>query len=159
VRGQDACRRSIELPFDGWHCCTSLQYGALMAWIPQLAEPNVDAPGDTTRTNPVRTALRTALRRLVLGAFSCAVAMIALLISTVVLSVTGLSFDPHGYGMIFGILLAVVLNPVAWMLWVLYRSLRRGADRPAHSLQKKSSMDEAPESPRSSQAWGGRAGL
>jgi hypothetical protein len=65
--------------------------------------------------------LRTALRRLVLGAFFCVVAMIVLLIGMVVLSVTGLSFDPHGYGMIFGILLAAVLTPVALVLWALYR--------------------------------------
>jgi hypothetical protein len=72
------------------------------------------------RTSPVRTALR----RLVLGAFSCAIAMIVLLVGLAVLSVTGLSFDPHGYGMLFGILLAVVLTPVALVLWVLYRWLR-----------------------------------
>jgi hypothetical protein len=91
-----------------------------MASTPQLAEPDMDAPGDTTGTNP----LRTALRRLVLGAFSGAVAMIALLIGMAVLSVTGLSFDPHGYAMLFGILLAVVLSPIALMLWFLYRALR-----------------------------------
>jgi hypothetical protein len=95
-----------------------------MVSIRQLAGPNMDAPGDTTRPNPVRTALR----RLVLGAFSCVLAMIALLIGIAVLSITGLSFDPHGYGMIFGILLAAVLTPVALTLWVLYRSLRRGDD-------------------------------
>jgi magnesium-transporting ATPase (P-type) len=79
-----------------------------------------DVPGDSNRTNP----LRTALRRLVLGAFCCAVAMIVLLIGMAVLGVTGLSFDPHGYGMLFGILLAVVLAPVALMLWITYRMLR-----------------------------------
>jgi hypothetical protein len=102
-------------------CCASLSHAGLMASTPQLAEPNMDAPGDT---NP----LRTALRRLVLGAFFCAVAMIVLLIGMAVLSVSGLSFDPHGYGMFAGILLATVLTPVAVMLRVLYRSLRCGDD-------------------------------
>jgi hypothetical protein len=91
-----------------------------MASTPQFAEPNMDAPGGTTRPNP----LRTVLRRLVLGAFVCAVAVIVLLIGVVVLSVTGLSFDPHGYGTIFGSVLAVVLMLVAQMLWALYRWLR-----------------------------------
>jgi hypothetical protein len=77
-----------------------------------------------TRTSP----LRTVLRRLVLGAFVCVVALIVLLAGTAVLSVTGLSFDPHGYGMFAGILFAVVLMPVALMLWVLYRWMRRGGD-------------------------------
>jgi uncharacterized BrkB/YihY/UPF0761 family membrane protein len=84
----------------------------------------MDAPGDTTRPNP----LRTALRRLVLGVFSCAVALIVLLVGIAVLSVAGLSFDPHGYTMLFGILLAAVLTPVALVLWLLYRWLQ---DRPA----------------------------
>jgi hypothetical protein len=82
----------------------------------------MDAPGSTTRTSP----LWTALRRLVLGAFLCAVVLIVLFVGEAVLSVTGVSFDPHGYGMIFGILFAAVLMPVALMLWVLYRSMRRG---------------------------------
>lgn len=64
------------------------------------------------------------LRRLVLGAFVCAVAMIVLCAGMAVLSVTGSSFDPHGYGMFAGILVAVVLMPVALLLWVLYRWLR-----------------------------------
>jgi hypothetical protein len=53
-----------------------------------------------------------------------------------VLSVTGLSFDPHGYGMFAGILFAAILTPVALTLWLLYRwllgrSKRRREDRPA----------------------------
>jgi hypothetical protein len=80
----------------------------------------VDAPGGPTRANP----LRTALRRLVLAAFSGTAALIGLFVGMAVLSATGLSFDPHGYGMIFGILLAAVLTPVALLLWVLYRALR-----------------------------------
>ena len=51
--------------------------------------------------------MRTALRRLVLGAFCCVVGLIVLLVGAAVLSVTGLSFDPHGYGMFAGILFAV----------------------------------------------------
>ncbi len=82
----------------------------------------MDVPGGTARANP----LRTVLRRLVLGAFACAVAVIVLLIGVVVLSVTGASFDPHGYGMFAGILFAAVLTPVALVLWGLYRWLRRG---------------------------------
>jgi hypothetical protein len=82
----------------------------------------VGVPGDTPRTNP----LRTALRRTVLGAFLCAVAVIVLLVGVVVLSVTGVSFDPHGYGMFAGILFAAVLTPVALVLWALYQWLRRG---------------------------------
>lgn len=84
----------------------------------------MDAPGSPTRTSP----LRTALRRLVLGAFLCAVALIVLLVGVAVLSVTGLSFDPHGYGMFAGLLFAAVLTPVALMLWFLYRSMRRGGN-------------------------------
>lgn len=84
----------------------------------------MDAPGGTTRTSP----LRTALRRLVLGAFFCAVVLIVLLVGEAVLSVTGLSFDPHGYGVFAGILFAALLMPVALTLWVLYRSMRRGGD-------------------------------
>lgn len=68
---------------------------------------------------------RTVLRRVVLGAFVCVAAVIVLLVVRVVLSVTGLSFDPHGYGMFGGILFTAVLTPVALALWLLYRVLRR----------------------------------
>lgn len=54
--------------------------------------------------------------------------MIVLLVGVAVRSVTGLSFDPHGYGMFAGILFAALLVPVALMLWVLYRSMRRGGN-------------------------------
>ncbi|WP_410657612.1 hypothetical protein [Amycolatopsis sp. lyj-112] len=81
----------------------------------------MDTPDGTTRTS----ALRTALRRLVLGAFACTAAVIVLLVGTAVLSATGLSSDPHGYGMFAGILFAAVLTPIALALWLLYRSLRR----------------------------------
>ena len=84
----------------------------------------MDAPRGATRTS----LLWTALRRLVLGAFVCAVVLIVLLVGEAVLSVIGLSFDPHGYGMFAGILFAAVLMPVALMLWVLYRSMRRGGN-------------------------------
>jgi hypothetical protein len=81
--------------------------------------------GERPRRTTSRTSLlRTALRRLVFGAFSCAVVMIVLIVGKVVLSTTGLSFDPHGYTMIFGIVVAGVLTLVAMMLWALYRSLR-----------------------------------
>ncbi|HET6291526.1 MAG TPA: hypothetical protein VFG15_32910 [Amycolatopsis sp.] len=71
------------------------------------------------------SASRTVLRRVVLGAFACFAAAIVLLVGRVVLSATGLASDPHGYGMFAGILLTAVLAPVALVLWLLYRSLRR----------------------------------
>lgn len=77
-------------------------------------------PGATAR----RGALRTVLRRIVLGAFVCTAAVIGLLVGEAVFSATGLSSDPHGYGMFAGILFAAVLTPVALVLWLLYRALR-----------------------------------
>jgi len=68
---------------------------------------------------------RTVLRRVVLGAFVCVAAVIVLLVARVVLSATGLSFDPHGYGMFGGILFTAILTPVALALWLVYRVLRR----------------------------------
>ena len=53
------------------------------------------------------------------------VTLIVLLVGEVVLSATGLSSDPHGYGVFAGILFAAVLTPVALALWLLYRSMRR----------------------------------
>lgn len=70
------------------------------------------------------TASRTVVRRVVLGAFVCVVGVIVLLVGRVVLSATGLSWDPHGYGMFAGILFTAVLTPVALALWLLYRRLR-----------------------------------
>ncbi|RSN24714.1 hypothetical protein DMC61_30255 [Amycolatopsis sp. WAC 04169] len=64
------------------------------------------------------------VRRVVLGAFVGVVAVIVLLVGRVVLSATGLSWDPHGYGMFAGILFTAVLTPVALALWLLYRRLR-----------------------------------
>ena len=81
--------------------------------------------GEQPRRTTTRTSLlRTVLRRLVLGAFCCVVAMIVLLVGVVVLSIAGLSFDPHGYAMIFGSVITGVLVLVAMMLWALYRWLR-----------------------------------
>jgi uncharacterized BrkB/YihY/UPF0761 family membrane protein len=77
----------------------------------------------TDRTGP----LWTVLQCLVLAAFCCAVALIVLLVGMVLLSLTGLSFDPHGYVRIFGIVVAVPLGVVAMLLWPLYRWLRRGS--------------------------------
>lgn len=74
------------------------------------------------------TPLRRALRHLTLGAFACTTAGIALLVGMAVFSATGLSSDPHGYGMFAGVLFAAVLTPVALALWLLYRSLRRRGD-------------------------------
>jgi hypothetical protein len=81
----------------------------------------MDTPDGTTRTG----SLRVVLRRLVLGAFVCTAVVIVLLVGVVVASVTGLSFDPHGYGMFAGILFAMALTPVALVLWLLYQSMRR----------------------------------
>jgi hypothetical protein len=76
------------------------------------------------RTTARASLLRTVLRRVVLGAFCCVVAVIALLVGMVLLSVAGLSFDPHGYMRIFGIVLALPLGVVAMILWALYGWLR-----------------------------------
>ncbi|ONI76241.1 hypothetical protein ALI144C_36865 [Actinosynnema sp. ALI-1.44] len=81
----------------------------------------MDTPDSTSRPS----ALRTALRRLVLGAFVCTAMVIVVLVGVAVFSATGLSTDPHGYGMFAGILFAAVLSPVALALWLLYRSMRR----------------------------------
>lgn len=80
----------------------------------------MDTPGRPPRTS----ALRTVLRRLVLGAFACIVIVIVLLVGRAVLSAVGLLFDPHGYGMYAGIMFATVLVPAALALWLLYRSMR-----------------------------------
>ncbi|WP_433663333.1 hypothetical protein ACQPW1_15095 [Nocardia sp. CA-128927] len=74
---------------------------------------------------PDSTTLRTVVRRIALGAFACTATLIVLLVGEAVLSATGLSADPHGYGMFAGILFAAVLTPVALVLWLLYRALRR----------------------------------
>ena len=82
----------------------------------------MDAPDRAARTS----ALRTALRRVTLVAFLCVVAVVVVLVGVVLFSVTGLSSDPHGYGMIGGILFTAVLSPVALVLWLIHRSLRGG---------------------------------
>jgi hypothetical protein len=84
----------------------------------------MDTPGSTTRTG----VLRTALRRLVLGAAACTAVAIVLLVGEAVLSATGLSSDPHGYGVFAGVLFAAILTPVALALWMLYRALLRRGD-------------------------------
>ena len=81
----------------------------------------MDTPDSTTRTG----AVRVALRRLVLAAFACTAVVIVLLVGEAVFSAIGWKPDPHGYGVIFGILCAAVLTPVALALWLLYRSMRR----------------------------------
>lgn len=72
-------------------------------------------------------ALRTVLRRVVLGAFICTTTVILLFVAAAVLSATGVSADPHGYGMVAGILFAAILTPVALILWMLYQAMRRRA--------------------------------
>jgi hypothetical protein len=81
----------------------------------------MNTPDSTTRTG----ALRTALRRLVLGAFAGTAILIVLLVGEAVLSATGLTSDPHGYGVFAGILFAAVLTPFTLGLWLLYQSMRR----------------------------------
>ncbi|MEO3743587.1 hypothetical protein [Plantactinospora sp. B5E13] len=79
-----------------------------------------------TPDGPSRTGFpRAALRRVVLGAFACVAMVIVLLVAEVVLSALGLSSDPHGYAAFAGILFSAVLTPVALVLWLLYRSMRR----------------------------------
>jgi uncharacterized BrkB/YihY/UPF0761 family membrane protein len=65
------------------------------------------------------------LRSLVLGAFVVTAAVIVTVAAQVVLSATGVRFDPHGWGVIFGIVAMAVLTPVALALWLLYRWMRR----------------------------------
>ena len=92
----------------------------------------MDTPDRTTRTG----GLRAVLRGLVLGAFICTAAVIVLLAGLAVLSATGLSSDPHGYTVIFGILCAVILTPVALALWLLYRSMQRRSNGQATQLPR-----------------------
>jgi hypothetical protein len=68
---------------------------------------------------------RVIFRRLVLGAFAVTTAVIAVLVGEAVFSGVGWISDPHGYGVIFGILCAAVLTPVALALWMLYQWIRR----------------------------------
>jgi hypothetical protein len=88
-------------------------------------EPDKNMPDGATRTG----ALRVALRRIVLGAFAGTATLITLFVAQVVLSIIGVSSDPHGYAIFAGILFATVLTPVALALWLLYRSLRRRSNR------------------------------
>lgn len=74
---------------------------------------------------PDRSTLRTVLRRLVLGAFTCTAALIVLLITQAVLSAAGVSSDPHGYAIFAAIFCSTILTPIALALWLLYRFLRR----------------------------------
>ncbi|GAA3008923.1 hypothetical protein [Actinokineospora diospyrosa] len=64
------------------------------------------------------------LRRVVLALLICTVALIAVLLGETVLTATGLTFDPHGYGTFATVLLAATLTPVALLLWLLHRWLR-----------------------------------
>ncbi|GAA3034450.1 hypothetical protein [Actinokineospora globicatena] len=81
----------------------------------------------------MNTPLRTTLRRLVFGALVITVALIVLLVASVVLSATGLTRDPHGYGIFAGVLFAAVLTPVALILALAHRSLRH-RDKPPSDL-------------------------
>jgi len=81
----------------------------------------MDTPDSATRAG----TLRKALRRLVLGAFAGTAVVIVLLVGGALVRAIGWTADPHGYGVIFGILCAAVLSPVALVLWLLYQSMRR----------------------------------
>jgi hypothetical protein len=91
----------------------------------------MDIPDRSTRAG----GLQTALQRLVLGAFTCTALVIMVLVGEAVFSATGLSTDPHGYGIFAGILFAAVLTPVALALWLLYQSLRRRGKRLATKIK------------------------
>ena len=81
----------------------------------------MNTPDGKTQTGGVRVVLR----RLVLAAFACTTVVIAVLVGEAVFSAAGWISDPHGYGVIFGILCAAVLTPVALALWLLYQWMRR----------------------------------
>ncbi len=95
------------------------------------AHPPAGSRHGTTTVAARSSALRTVLRRLVLGAFTCTAVVIMLLVGQAVLSATGLSADPHGYAAFAGILFAAVLTPVALALWLIYQSMRRHGNRRA----------------------------
>ncbi|MFG1603766.1 hypothetical protein [Actinoplanes sp. NPDC049265] len=65
------------------------------------------------------------MRYVVLGAFAGTALLILLLAGEAILSATGLLSDPHGYGIFAGFLFAAILTPVAFVLWLVYRSMRR----------------------------------
>jgi hypothetical protein len=85
----------------------------------------VNPPDRATRTS----ALLVAFRWIVLVAFAGTVTLITLLVALVLLSVIGVSSDPHGYAIFAGVLFATVLTPVALALWLLHRAMRRRPDR------------------------------
>jgi len=112
----------------------------------------MDTPDRKTRAG----GLRAALRRLVLGAFICAATVIALLVGLAVLSATGLSSDPHGYTVIFGILCAVILTPAALALWLLHQSMQRRSNGQATQPPPMRHRKVGGESPVSEPADAGR---
>lgn len=71
------------------------------------------------------SVLRTVLSRIVLGVLVCTLALIVAFMGLIVAGATGLSFDPHGYGIVAGVFLTAILTPVALALWLLYLLLRR----------------------------------
>jgi hypothetical protein len=85
-------------------------------------------PTRETPDGPRVSALGKVLRRLVLAAFAGVGSLIVLFVGEAVFSAIGVSADPHGYGVFAGILFAAVLTPVALVLWLLYRSMRRRGD-------------------------------
>ena len=81
----------------------------------------MNTPEPTTRTG----GAWVVLRRVVLAVFACTSLVIVVLVGEAVFSGIGWIADPHGYGVIFGILCAAVLTPVALVLWLLYQWVRR----------------------------------
>lgn len=75
----------------------------------------------TARTS----TLRTVLSRIVLGLFVCTIATMVVLLGAAVASIAGLHSDPHRYMIIRGLFLTSALTPVAMVLWLTYRALRR----------------------------------
>lgn len=78
----------------------------------------MDAPEAKT------SLVRVVFRRLVLVAFAATLILVLVGVGMAVSSALGWSFDPHGYGIFSGILMAAVLAPVALVLWLLYQALR-----------------------------------
>ena len=85
----------------------------------------MNTPEGTTR--PSRA--RVVLRRLVLAAFAGTTVVIAVLVGEAVFSAAGWISDPHGYGVIFGILCAAVLTPIVLALWLLIKGVPSSAER------------------------------
>ncbi|MQY06072.1 hypothetical protein ACRB68_41520 [Actinomadura sp. RB68] len=68
---------------------------------------------------------RLRVEHIVLGALLCVVALLVIPASLVIRSVAGMSFDPHGYGLIFGVIFAAPLALLAVVLSTTYVRMRQ----------------------------------